>query len=100
MRILLIPLLFIVIGSFIVYMAGPSLKIPESIAEFQAWLQSFDNWAWAAGFALIAGDALLPLPSDPTTFTLGLIYGGLIGCVTASAAAFASLRNTFQLSPK
>lgn len=76
-----------VIGSLVVYIAGPSLEIPESTLEFQQWLQQFGRYAWAVGGATILGDALLPLPSDPAIFTLGLIYGGLIGGLVGGTAA-------------
>ena len=87
MRILLIPLLFMTIGGLVVWAAGPSLQFPENVAEFQLWLQGYDQWAWAAGSAMIIGDALLPLPSDPTIFTMGLIYGGLWGGIIGGTAA-------------
>ncbi|MFT4518905.1 MAG: putative membrane protein YdjX (TVP38/TMEM64 family) [Halioglobus sp.] len=87
MRILLIPFLFILIGGAVVFFVGPALQFPESISEFQVWLKGFDEWAWAAGSMMIIGDSLLPIPSDPTVFTLGLIYGGLIGGLVGGTAA-------------
>ena len=79
MRILIIPALFIGVGFLVLFLMGDSLNFPESVEESQAWLQSFGGVAWAVGAGLIVGDAILPLPSDATIFTLGFIYGGFLG---------------------
>jgi len=87
MRILIIPALFLSIGALVVWLFGERLEFPESIAESQAWLQSFDSFAWAVGSALIIGDAVLPIPSDATIFSMGVIYGGFVGGVIGGTAS-------------
>ena len=87
MRILLLPLLFFSLGALIVFFVGPALEFPESYADFLTWLESFEQWAWLAGSLMIIGDAVLPLPSDPTIFSFGLLYGGLLGGFIGGTAA-------------
>lgn len=87
MRILIIPALFMSLGALAVVLSGESLAFPESVKELQTLLQSHANIAWLVGAALIIGDAVLPLPSDPTIFALGLIYGGLLGGLIGGTAA-------------
>ncbi len=69
------------------FLFGDHLDFPESVDELAVILRGYGDWAWAAGVALIVGDAVLPLPSDPTIFTLGLIYGPWQGALIGGSAA-------------
>ena len=80
----------------IVFFSGESLEFPDSIEASQAWLQGFDEFAWAVGAGMIIGDAVLPLPSDATIFSMGIIYGGLLGgMIGGTAASIAGLLGYF-----
>ena len=79
MRLLLIPLLFVLLSSLIALALGSQIEVPGSFAEAVAWLRSFERWAWAVAMGVIIGDFLLPLPSTPALVTLGIIYGPLLG---------------------
>lgn len=53
-------------------------------------LQSYGDWAWAAGILLIVSDLVLPVPSTAVISGLGMIYGpwlgGTIGGIGSMAA--------------
>jgi uncharacterized membrane protein YdjX (TVP38/TMEM64 family) len=85
-RLLLIPLLFILLSALLALVLGDRVELPESFAEAVAWLRSFERWAWAVAMAVIIGDFLLPLPSTPALVTLGIIYGPLLGGVLGGIA--------------
>ena len=87
MRILIIPALFISFGLLMLFLFGDRLVFPESVEESQLWLQGYGDIAWAVGAGMIIGDAVLPLPSDATIFTLGFIYGGFLGGLIGGTAA-------------
>jgi uncharacterized membrane protein YdjX (TVP38/TMEM64 family) len=78
-RLLLIPLCFVLLSALAALVLGERLEIPGSFAEAVAWLRSFERWAWAVAMAVIIGDFLLPLPSTPALVSLGIIYGPLLG---------------------
>jgi uncharacterized membrane protein YdjX (TVP38/TMEM64 family) len=78
-RLLLIPLLFVLASVLFALVLGDRFEIPGSFAEAVAWLRSFERWAWAVAMAVIIGDFLLPLPSTPALVSLGIIYGPLLG---------------------
>ena len=79
MRLLLIPLLFVLLSAGIFLAVGDRLEVPASFAEAVAWVRSFERWAWAVAMGVIVADFLLPLPSTPALVGLGIIYGPLIG---------------------
>ncbi len=79
MRLLLIPLLFVLLSAGIFLAVGDRLEVPASFAEAVAWLRSFERWAWAVAMGVIVADFLLPLPSTPALIALGIVYGPLIG---------------------
>jgi uncharacterized membrane protein YdjX (TVP38/TMEM64 family) len=85
-RLLLIPLLFVLASALIAFVLGSQVEIPDSFAEAVAWLRSFERWAWAVAMAVIIGDFLLPLPSTPALVSLGIIYGPLLGGVLGGIA--------------
>ncbi len=78
-RLLLIPLLFLLFSSLTLLVFGHRLEVPETFAEAVEWLRSFDRWVWAVAMGVIIGDFLLPLPSTPAIVTLGIVYGPLMG---------------------
>ncbi|MFV1994970.1 MAG: TVP38/TMEM64 family protein [Verrucomicrobiales bacterium] len=53
-----------------------------------AWLESYGQWAWAAGIALLVLDLFLPLPSTVVMSALGYVYGLFWGGLLASAGSF------------
>jgi uncharacterized membrane protein YdjX (TVP38/TMEM64 family) len=89
-RLLFIPLLFVLVSGLIALALGNQFELPGSFAESVVWLRSFERWAWAVAMAVIIGDFLLPLPSTPALVSLGIIYGpflgGLLGGVATTAA--------------
>jgi membrane-associated protein len=100
-RLLLIPLLFILVSATAAFVLGSRLEIPESFAEAVAWLRSFERWAWAVAMAVIIGDFLLPLPSTPALVCLGIVYGpwlgGLLGGVATTSAGLLAFGTTRAL---
>jgi uncharacterized membrane protein YdjX (TVP38/TMEM64 family) len=54
------------------------------------WLASFGRWAWAAGFALLAADLILPIPGTVVMSAFGFVYGPLLGGVLSVAGSFVS----------
>lgn len=69
---------------------GGSLEETFSIEGTVAWLQSYDNWAWAAGMVLLMSDLFLPIPGTVIMSALGLVYGTVIGGLIAFAGSFLS----------
>lgn len=54
---------------------------PSGAAE---WMRSYGGWAWAVGMGLIAADIALPIPATAVMAALGVVYGPLIGGLTAT----------------
>lgn len=48
-------------------------------------LERAGSWAWAAGFLLLAGDLVLPVPGTMVISALGFIYGVWVGGIVAAA---------------
>jgi len=88
MRILLLPLIFISIGGLYFVFFGDIYPIPESPEDLLISLKSYKNQAWIVAICIIIGDVILPLPSDITIFTLGMLYGPLKGGALGSLATF------------
>ncbi len=88
MRILLLPLIFISIGSLYFVFFGDIYPIPESPEDLLISLKSYKDQAWIVAICIIIGDVILPLPSDITIFTLGVLYGPLKGGALGSLATF------------
>ena len=66
--------------------------MPEDYAELVTWLRAQGDYAWAVGLLLILGDALLPVPSAPAIFAMGVIYGPILGTlISGTAMLLASL---------
>ena len=86
MRLLLIPLLFVLISAGVALALEGQFDIPSSFAEAVVWLRSFERWAWAVAMAIILGDFLLPLPSTPALVSLGIVYGPLVGGLLGGVA--------------
>ena len=104
MRILLIPLLFVLVSTLLMVALGEHLDVPESFGEAVAWLRSFERWAWLVAMAIIIGDFLLPLPSTPALVGLGIVYGpvagGLIGGVATTIAGLLAFGLTRSLGER
>lgn len=86
MRLILVPLSFVLLSSLIALVLQHHLDVPDSFAEAVAWLRSFERWAWAVAMAVVIGDFLLPLPSTPALVGLGIIYGSLLGGLLGGVA--------------
>lgn len=90
MRLLAIPLLFILVSAAVAFVLGDLDAVPASFAEAVAWLRGHGDWLWLAASAVIIGDFLLPLPSTPALVSLGMVYGpfwgGLIGGIATAVS--------------
>lgn len=56
-----------------------------TLAGSVKWLESAGPWAWVAGYLLLAGDLVLPVPGTVVISALGWIYGTLAGGLIAVA---------------
>lgn len=88
MRILLLPLIFTFIGGMYYVFLGDLFHIPDSPEDLLVSLESHKDQAWIVAMCIIIGDVVLPLPSDITVFTLGILYGPLKGGALGSLATF------------
>ena len=92
MRLILFPLILFAISSTLAWMFADQLAMPEDYGELVIWLRAQGDYAWAIGLLVIMGDAVLPLPSAPAMFAMGVIYGPLLGTlISGTAMVFASL---------
>jgi uncharacterized membrane protein YdjX (TVP38/TMEM64 family) len=90
MRLLIFPALLFGLTALLGWTLGDRLVFPESFDDVVVWLRSHGAYAWAIGGGVILADALLPVPSTPAMFSMGIIYGPLVGgavCGTASVIA-------------
>lgn len=90
MRLLIFPALLFGIAALLTWTLGDHLVFPESFDDVVVWLRGHGAYAWAVGGGVILADALLPVPSTPAMFSMGIIYGPLLGglvCGTASVIA-------------
>ncbi len=88
--------LMLVILGLVALMLVPVLVLDDEIDSLFTGeggirlLQSYGDWAWAAGIFLIVSDLVLPVPSTAVISALGMIYGtwlgGLIGGIGSTAA--------------
>jgi uncharacterized membrane protein YdjX (TVP38/TMEM64 family) len=89
-RLLIFPALLFGIAALLTWTLGDHLVFPESFDDVVVWLRGHGAYAWAVGGGVILADALLPVPSTPAMFSMGIIYGPLLGglvCGTASVIA-------------
>ena len=92
MRLLLFPIILFALGGTLAWAFADQLAMPEDYAELVTWLRAQGDYAWAVGLLLILGDALLPVPSAPAMFAMGVIYGPLLGTlISGTAMVLASL---------
>ena len=92
MRLLLFPIILFALGGTLAWVFADQLAMPEDYAELVTWLRAQGDYAWAVGLLLILGDALLPVPSAPAMFAMGVIYGPLLGTlISGTAMVLASL---------
>lgn len=90
MRLLIFPALFFAFTALLGWTLGDHVVFPESFDDVVVWLRGQGSWAWAVGGGVILADALLPVPATPAMFSMGIIYGPLVGgvvCGTASVIA-------------
>lgn len=88
--------LFLVVLALVALMLLPILIFGDAIDEYFSGeeglkrLQSFGQFAWLVGIALIIGDLVLPVPSTAVISGLGMLYGpwlgGLIGGIGSMLA--------------
>jgi uncharacterized membrane protein YdjX (TVP38/TMEM64 family) len=91
-RLLLFPIILFALGGTLAWVFADQLAMPEDYAELVTWLRAQGDYAWAVGLLLILGDALLPVPSAPAMFAMGVIYGPLLGTlISGTAMVLASL---------
>ena len=92
MRLLPFPIILFALGGTLAWAFADQLAMPEDYAELDTWLRAQGDYAWAVGLLLILGDALLPVPSAPAMFAMGVIYGPLLGTlISGTAMVLASL---------
>ena len=92
MRLLLFPIILFALGGTLAWVFADQLAMPEDYAELVTWLRAQGDYAWAVGLLLILGDALLPVPSAPAMFAMGVIYGPVLGTlISGTAMVLASL---------
>jgi uncharacterized membrane protein YdjX (TVP38/TMEM64 family) len=90
MRLLIFPAILFGVTALIAWAVGDRLVFPEDFDDVVVWLRSHGAYAWAVGGGVILADALMPVPSTPAMFSMGIIYGPLLGgivCGTASVIA-------------
>jgi uncharacterized membrane protein YdjX (TVP38/TMEM64 family) len=91
-RLLLFPIILFALGGTLAWVFADQLAMPEDYAELVTWLRAQGDYAWAVGLLLILGDALLPVPSAPAMFAMGVIYGPVLGTlISGTAMVLASL---------
>jgi hypothetical protein len=78
-RLLIFPATLFGIAGFLAWTFGDRLVFPEEFDEVVVWLRSHGEYAWAVGGSVILADALLPVPSTAAMFSMGIIYGPLLG---------------------
>jgi uncharacterized membrane protein YdjX (TVP38/TMEM64 family) len=86
-RLLLVPLGLLAFGFTLMNTVGSGVEVPESMEEVAPWLRGFGSWAWLAAGGVITADSILPMPSAPAMFSLGVIYGPLLGGLVGSLAS-------------
>ena len=92
MRLLIVPLLVVTTSLTLSWTFSEQLSFPEEFSEVVAWLRGHGDTAWLVGIGVIMADAVLPVPSTPAMFAMGIIYGPLVGgLICAIAAVLAGL---------
>jgi uncharacterized membrane protein YdjX (TVP38/TMEM64 family) len=87
MRVLILPAAFFGVSAVLVWIFGERIVFPEDTDGVVTWLRSHHRHAWVVGSAVILGDALLPMPSAPAMYSMGIIYGSVIGGFIGGAAS-------------
>jgi uncharacterized membrane protein YdjX (TVP38/TMEM64 family) len=87
MRLLILPVGFLGLSAVLVWMFGERVVLPDDIDGVVTWLRSHHSYAWIVGAAVILGDALLPMPSAPAMYSMGIIYGWFLGGFIGGAAS-------------
>lgn len=78
-----LALAVLVLGSWMIWGGGWSDQF--TFAGSVRWLESTGPWAWAAGWSLLVGDLVLPVPGTIVISALGFLYGTLVGGTIATA---------------
>lgn len=73
----------LVLGSWMIWGDGWSDQF--TFAGSVRWLEQSGPWAWAAGWLLLVGDLVLPVPGTVVISALGYLYGTLVGGIIATA---------------
>ena len=90
MRLLIVPAIFLALAGALTWSLSDRLVLPETFDEVVAWLRGHGRYAWAVGGSVILADALLPVPSTPAMFSMGVIYGPLLGGIVCGVASVLS----------
>ncbi|MGI9451295.1 MAG: TVP38/TMEM64 family protein [Geminicoccaceae bacterium] len=83
---LFLGLAVLVIIPFMIW--GDDLEARFAAFNTVEWLQSYGSWAWLAGFLLLAGDLVLPIPATAAMTALGIVYGPWIGGALSALGSF------------
>lgn len=85
---LFLGLAVLVIIPFLLW--GDGLEARFSELNTAQWLRGYGSWAWFAGFLLLLGDLILPIPATAVMTALGIVYGRWIGGAIAAFGSFMS----------
>jgi uncharacterized membrane protein YdjX (TVP38/TMEM64 family) len=90
-RALLVLILVILAGIIVPFMIwGARFDAVFSLEGARAWMESYGDWAWAAGIVLLIADIVLPVPSTVVMSALGWMYGWWIGGLICAAGSMLS----------
>ncbi len=77
-----------VLGSWLLWGGGWESRFTQDGGV--RWLEQAGPWGWLAGFLLLVGDLVLPIPSTLVISALGYVYGTALGGLVASAGLIAA----------
>ena len=80
------------------WLFGDRLAFPESYDDVVVWLRGHGDIAWLVGVGVIMADAILPVPSTPASFAMGIIYGPVVGGLICGTALFLAAALGFGLA--
>jgi uncharacterized membrane protein YdjX (TVP38/TMEM64 family) len=67
-----------------------TIPAPQDANDAVLVLRKYDDWAWAAGIAVIWADLVLPVPQTVVITALGIIYGAFLGGLLGSIGLITS----------
>lgn len=88
----LLLLIFVILAGILVPFGiwGDQFDAVLSLEGARKWMESYGDWAWAAGIVLLIADIILPVPSTVVMSALGWMYGWWLGGLIAAAGSMLS----------